>query len=55
MWELKQAIRRRVRPAITYVDQLRNDTGLSTEELKNALEDREIWKILIDEVRASSK
>ena len=48
-------MRKRGRPAITYVDQLRNDIGLSTEELKNAMEDREIWKSLVDEVRASSK
>ena len=46
---------KRGRPAITYDDQLRNDTGLPTKELKNAMEDREIWKILVDDVRVCSK
>ena len=48
IWEPKQGTRKRRRPAIIYVDQLKNDIGLSTEELKNKMEDREIWKILID-------
>ena len=50
IWEPKQGTRKRRRPAIIYVDQLKNDIGLSTEELKNKMEDREIWKILIDDV-----
>ena len=50
MREPKQETRKRGRPAIRYADQLRNDTGLSTEKLKNAMEDREIWKILIDDI-----
>ena len=50
IWEPKQGTRKRRRPAIIYVDQLKNDIGLSTEELKNKIEDREIWKILIDDV-----
>ena len=55
IWEPKQGTRKRARPAITYDDQLRNGTGLPTKELKNAMEDREIWKILVDDVRACSK
>ena len=39
--EPKQGARKRGRPALTYVDQLRKDTGLSTEELKNIMDDRE--------------
>ena len=50
IWEPKQGTRKRRRPAIIYVDQLKNDIGLSTEELKNKMEDREIWKILVDDV-----
>ena len=50
IWEPKQGTRKRRRPAIIYVDQLKNDIGLSTEELKNKMENREIWKILIDDV-----
>ena len=55
IWEPKQGTRKRGRPAITCDDQLRNDTGLPTKELKNAMKDREIWKILADDVRACSK
>ena len=55
MWEPKRGTRKRGRPAVTYVDQLRNDTGLSTEELKNMMEDCEIWKILVDGVLVSLK
>ena len=50
IWEPKQGTRKRRRPAIIYVDQLKNDIGLSTEKLKNKMEDREIWKILVDDV-----
>ena len=42
IWEPKQGTRKRGRLAITYDDQLRNDTGLPTKGLKNAMEDREI-------------
>ena len=51
----KQGTRRRGRPAVTYADQLRNDTGLLTEELKKVMEDCEIKKILVDDVRVSSE
>ena len=39
IWEPKQGTRKRQRPAITYVDQLKNDIGFLTEELKNTIED----------------
>ena len=39
IWEPKQGTRKRRRPAIIYVDQLKNDIGLSTEKLKNKMED----------------
>ena len=55
IWEPKQRTRKRGRPAITYVDQLKNDTGLPTKELKNTMEDQEIRKILVDDVRACLK
>ena len=40
---------------MTYVDQLRGDAGLSTEELKNVMTERELWWILVSDVRACSK
>ena len=55
LWEPKQGARKRGRPALPYVDQLRKDTGLSTEQLKNIMDDREEWKKLVHSVRDNSK
>ena len=41
-WEPKQVARERGRPAMTYVDQLRRDAGLPTEELKNIMTERKL-------------
>ena len=43
------------RPALTYVDQLQNDTGLSIAELKNIMENRKEWMKLVNGVRVRSK
>ena len=40
MWEPKQETRKRGKSAFTYVDQLRNNPGIPTKELKNAMEGR---------------
>ena len=40
LWEPRQGVRKKGRPALTFVDQLRKDTGLTTEELKNIMDDR---------------
>ena len=50
-----QETRKRGRPAMTYVVQLKRDTGLSTEELKNIRDERELWRILVNDVRVCSK
>ena len=55
LWEPKQGTKKRGRPALTYVDQLRKDTELTTEELKNIMDDREEWRKLVNDIRASSK
>ena len=55
MWEPKQGRRKRGRPAMTYIDQLMNDTGLEVQELQNLMDDRKIWRTIVDDVRASSK
>ena len=47
--------RKRGRPALTYVDQLQNDTGLSIAELKNIMENRKEWMKLVNGVRVRSK
>ena len=54
LWEPKHGTRKRGRPTTTYVDQLRNDTGLSIAELKN-MGNRKEWMKLVNGVRASSK
>ena len=46
LWEPKQGARNQGRPALTYVDQLRKYTGLTTEELKNIMDDREEFRKL---------
>ena len=55
LWEPKLGKRKRGRPATTYVDQLRNDTGLRTEDLKKIMADREEWRKLVNGVRVRSK
>ena len=47
LWEPKHGARKRGRPATTYVDQLRNDTGLSIAELKSIMGNRkELMKLV---------
>ena len=38
--------RRPGRPALTYIDLLKRDTGLQVEELKTAMQDRRIWRAI---------
>ena len=51
LWEPKHGARKRGRPAATYIDQLRNDTGLSIAELKSTMENRKEWMKLVNGVR----
>ena len=55
LWEPKHGARKRGRPALTYVDQLRNDTGLSIAELKSIMGNRKEWMKLVNGVRVRSK
>ena len=55
LWEAKHGARKRGRPATTYVDQLRNDTGLSIVELKSIMGNRKEWIKLVNGVRVRSK
>ena len=54
LWEPKHGARKRGRPATTYVDQLRNDTGLSIAELKSIMGNRKEWMKLVNGVRVRS-
>ena len=51
---LRAAITSIGRPAKTYVDQLREDTGLEAEDLSTAMMDRDLRKARVNAVRASS-
>ena len=55
IWETKHGVRKKGTPATTYVDQLRNDTGLSIAELKNIMGNRKEWMKLVNGVRVRSK
>ena len=55
LWEPKHGARKRGRPATTYVNQLRNDTGLSIAELKSIMGNRKEWMKLLNRVRVRSK
>ena len=55
LWEPMHNTRKRGRPATTYVDQLRNDTGLSIAELKSIMGNRKEWMKLVNGVRVRSK
>ena len=55
LWEPKHGARKRGRPATTYVDQLRNDTGLSIAELKSIMGNQKEWMKLVNGVRVRSK
>ena len=42
------------RPARTYIQQLCEDTGCSTEDLPEAMNDREKWRKKVRDIRAGS-
>ena len=55
LWEPNHGHRKKGRPLTTFTDQLRNDTGLTNQELMNIMDDRKEWKKLVDGVRGHSK
>ena len=54
LWEPNHGKRSRGRPAKTYVDQLKEDTQLEKEELKAAMQDRNVWRRFVMNVRLRS-
>ena len=54
LWDPSHGKRSRGRPRKTYVDQLIADTACTYEDLVNLMDDRDRWKELINESRASS-
>ena len=55
MWEPKQETRKIGRPALSYVKELRSDNGLLTEELKDIMNEHELWRILANDVQVCLK
>ena len=56
MWEPKQGCKKRGRLEMTYIDQLKKDTGLNMHELQTVMDDRNVWRTIVNGfVRASSK
>ena len=43
------------RPALTYIQQLCEDTGCSLEDLPEAINDREEWKERVSDIQAGGK
>ena len=54
IWEPSHGKRSRGRPRKTYIDQLIADTACTYEDLANLMNDRDRWKELLNESRASS-
>ncbi|XP_047494979.1 uncharacterized protein LOC125043070 [Penaeus chinensis] len=52
-WEPSQGKIKRGRPAKTYIKQLAEDTGLSHNEMQNAMRDRQTWRRFVMGGRAS--
>ena len=55
LWQPKHGARNRGIPAATYIDQLRNDTGLSIAELKSLMGNWREWMKLVNGARVRSK
>ena len=52
LWEPKHGIRNRGRPATTYIDTLRRDTGLSnTGEIRALMINSDLWRAAIRDSR----
>ena len=54
LWNPKHGKRSRRRPMKAYIDQLKEDTMLKTEELPTAMNDRNEWRLRVMKCRASS-
>ena len=51
LWEPTHGKRSQGRPKKTFIDQLIEDTGLTKEELQRAMEDRIVWRQVVNGVR----
>ena len=46
LWEPNHGRRSRGRPATTFIAQLMEDIGMRKEDLKNAIDDRDGWRLI---------
>ena len=51
MWMPAHGFKKRGRPKRNYIKQLTDDTGLTVEEAKTAMKDRNIWKKIVEYAR----
>ena len=51
MWMPAHGFTTRGRPKRNYIKQLTDDTGLTVEETKTAMQDRNIWKQIVEYAR----
>ena len=54
LWQPRHGTTSIGRPVKTYVDQLREDSGLEKEDLSTAMLDRDLWRVRVNAVRTSS-
>ena len=48
LWEPVHGVRKKGQPAKSFIDILKEDTGVATtEELRNCMMDREVWKTIV--------
>ena len=52
LWTPSHGLAKVGRPAWTYIQQLYADTGCSTEDLPEAIDDREGWREMVRDIRA---
>ena len=56
LWEPEKGVKNVGRSTVSYIDNLKEDTGLvTTNELRTAMMDREGWKERSEEVRAGAR
>ena len=48
LWEPKHGKRKPGRPALTYINVLKQDTGLDVNDVKTAMQDRKVWRAIVD-------
>jgi hypothetical protein len=48
LWTPKHGRRKPGRPALTYIDILKRDTGLPPDDIKTAMQDRSVWRAIVD-------